>query len=105
MQNLVFAFIGTGEAVVIGIVFLVLFGAKKVPELMKGLGTGMREFKKASREVQDELERAAHEPPTPPPPAPRPAADAVPRTPAPEPVSAAAPAWSKPNPFPGSEKA
>ncbi len=104
MQNSVFAFIGTGEAVVIGIVFLVLFGAKKVPELMKGLGTGMREFKKASREVQDELERAAHEP-TPPPPAPRPAADAVPQTPHPEPVSAAASAWSKPNPFPGSEKA
>lgn len=62
MQSILVAFIGTGEAVVIGIVFLVLFGAKKVPELMKGLGQGMREFKKASREVQDELERAAEEP-------------------------------------------
>ena len=67
MQTSIFAFIGTGEAVIIGIVFLVLFGAKKVPELMKGLGQGMREFKKASREIQDELERAGQEPPTPPP--------------------------------------
>jgi sec-independent protein translocase protein TatA len=99
MQTSIYAFIGTGEAVIIGIVFLVLFGAKKVPELMKGLGQGMREFKKASREIQDELERAGQEPPTPPP-APRKPADSVPQaSPAPhvEPVSADAPAWSKPN--------
>ena len=97
MQTSIFAFIGTGEAVIIGIVVLVLFGAKKVPELMKGLGQGMREFKKASREVQEELERAGQEPPSP---APRRPADAVPQAaPVPhvEPVSADAPAWSKPN--------
>ncbi len=61
------AFLGTSEIVVIGIVVLVLFGAKKVPELMKGVGTGIKEFKKASRDVQDELQRSMDEPPTPPP--------------------------------------
>ena len=38
---------------IIAIVVLVIFGAKKVPELMKGVGTGIKEFKKASRDVQD----------------------------------------------------
>jgi sec-independent protein translocase protein TatA len=61
------AFLGTSEIVVIAVVVLILFGAKKVPELMKGVGTGIKEFKKASRDVQDEIERAANEPPTPPP--------------------------------------
>lgn len=71
--------LGSTEILVIAVVVLVLFGAKKVPELMKGVGTGIKEFKKASRDVQDELERAVQEPPTPPtpPPAPKPAQDTV----------------------------
>ena len=60
-----------------GVVVLVLFGAKKVPELMKGVGTGIKEFKKASRDVQDELERAVNEPASTPPPAPKPAQETV----------------------------
>ena len=44
-----------------------LFGAKKIPEFAKGLGQGMKEFKKASREVQDELETAMNDNPPPPP--------------------------------------
>lgn len=60
-----FAMLGTPEILVIAIVVLVLFGAKKVPELMKGVGTGIKEFKKASRDVQEEFTRAAEEPPTP----------------------------------------
>jgi sec-independent protein translocase protein TatA len=52
------AFLGTTELIVIGVVILVLFGAKKVPELFKGLGTGIREFKRASREVHEQLEQA-----------------------------------------------
>jgi sec-independent protein translocase protein TatA len=68
------AMIGTTEILVIAVVVLVLFGAKKVPELMKGVGTGIKEFKKASRDVQDELHRAMDEAErTPPPPAPKPA--------------------------------
>ena len=57
------AILGTPEIIIIAIVVLVLFGARKVPELMKGVGTGIREFKKASREVHEEISRAAEEPP------------------------------------------
>ena len=62
------AFLGWPEIVAILAVVLLLFGAKKLPELAKGLGKGINEFKKASREVQDEIERAVEEPL---PPAPR----------------------------------
>ena len=74
------AMIGTTEVLVIAVVVLVLFGAKKVPELMKGVGTGIKEFKKASRDVQDELHRAMDEvdrTPPPPPPAPKPSPDSL----------------------------
>ena len=56
-----------GELVLVIVVVLVLFGAKKIPEFAKGLGKGLTEFKKASREVTDEIERAAEEPPPAPP--------------------------------------
>lgn len=70
--------IGTQEIIIIAVVVLILFGAKKVPELMKGVGTGIKEFKKASRDVQDELHRAIEEDERhAPPPKPRPAADSV----------------------------
>ena len=62
------AFLGWPEIVAILAVVLLLFGAKKLPELARGLGKGINEFKKASRDVQDEIERAVEEPP----PAPRP---------------------------------
>ena len=49
-----------------------LFGAKKLPELAKGMGQGIKEFKKASRDVQGELDRAMDDQPTySPPPAPQ----------------------------------
>ncbi|MCL4788296.1 MAG: twin-arginine translocase TatA/TatE family subunit [Verrucomicrobia bacterium] len=57
--------IGWPEIVGILVVMLVLFGAKKVPELARGLGQGIREFKKATREVQDQVERAVEEEPRP----------------------------------------
>jgi sec-independent protein translocase protein TatA len=38
-----------GEIILIGVIFLVFFGGKKIPELMKGLGQGIREFKDASK--------------------------------------------------------
>ncbi len=40
------------------VVVLVLFGAKKIPELAKGLGQGIKEFKNASSDAQDELKRS-----------------------------------------------
>ncbi len=59
--------LGGWEIVLILAVVLILFGAKKLPELAKGLGTGIKEFKKATREVTDEISTAMDE--TPPPPA------------------------------------
>ena len=58
---------GGGEMVLVFAAILVLFGAKKIPEFAKGLGQGIKEFKKASREVTDEINNAANET-TPPPP-------------------------------------
>jgi sec-independent protein translocase protein TatA len=56
------------ELIVVLVVILVLFGAKKIPEFAKGLGKGINEFKKASREVTDSIENesAATPPKTPP---------------------------------------
>ena len=47
--------IGTTELIIIMFIILLVFGAKKLPELAQGLGKGIREFKKASNEIQDEL--------------------------------------------------
>ncbi len=47
--------LGGGEIILILALVLILFGAKKLPELAKGLGTGIKEFKKATRDVQDEI--------------------------------------------------
>lgn len=53
------AFFGGWEIVLILAVVLILFGAKKLPELAKGLGQGIKEFKKATNDVTSELQRAA----------------------------------------------
>jgi sec-independent protein translocase protein TatA len=50
-----FGSLGGTEIIVILLIVLVLFGAKKIPELMGGLGKGLREFKKAAKDVQDDL--------------------------------------------------
>jgi len=47
--------IGAGEIILILIVFLLLFGAKRLPELAKSLGKSLREFKKATSDIQDEI--------------------------------------------------
>ena len=48
---------GGGEWVLIALAVLLLFGAKKIPELARGLGKGIREFKDASREIQSEISK------------------------------------------------
>lgn len=48
--------VGSGELLLIFLVLLVLFGAKKIPELARGLGKGIREFKNATKELEEELE-------------------------------------------------
>lgn len=64
MNVLIAGFIGGWEMVLILAVVLILFGAKKLPELAKGLGTGIKEFKKATRDVQDELNSAMDDTPS-----------------------------------------
>ncbi len=54
-------FIGPQEIIVIFIIVLLLFGGRKIPELMKGLGKGMKEFKKATKEDEDEPQKAEPE--------------------------------------------
>ena len=53
--------LGGGEIILILALVLILFGAKKLPELAKGLGTGIKEFKKATRDVTDEMHNAMDE--------------------------------------------
>ena len=55
--------IGGPEALLILFIFLLLFGAKKMPELARGLGKSIREFKKAASGVESEVRRAMEEEP------------------------------------------
>lgn len=50
-----FGNLGATEIILIVLAILILFGAKKIPELAQGVGKGMREFKKAMREVEDDI--------------------------------------------------
>ena len=45
--------LGTTELILILLVVVIFFGAKKIPELAQGLGKGIREFKKATREIEE----------------------------------------------------
>jgi sec-independent protein translocase protein TatA len=73
--------LGGGEIILILALVLILFGAKKLPELAKGLGTGIKEFKKATRDVTDEIHTAM---------------DQTPQSPAPGSVNYPAPSQSLP---------
>ena len=50
-----FGNLGAGEIVIIVLVILLLFGAKKIPELARGIGKGMSEFKKGLKDVETEI--------------------------------------------------
>lgn len=52
----ILAFIGTTEIIIIAVIVLLLFGGKKIPELMKGVGKGVRSFKEGMKEVNDEID-------------------------------------------------
>ena len=47
--------LGTGEIILIVLVFLLLFGAKRIPELMKSMGKGVKSFKEGMKEVEKEI--------------------------------------------------
>jgi sec-independent protein translocase protein TatA len=53
--------LGTNEIVVILVIVLLLFGGRKIPELMRGLGKGVREFNDAKNNVKKEIEESANE--------------------------------------------
>jgi sec-independent protein translocase protein TatA len=58
MNESFLAFLNGMELLLILAGILIMFGAKKLPELARGLGQGIREFKKSTRDVQEELESA-----------------------------------------------
>ena len=53
--------LGFPEMILIGLVVLVLFGPKKIPEIAQALGKGMNEFRKAMKDVQTKVEQAVSE--------------------------------------------
>jgi len=55
---------GGGEIAILFVVVLLIFGPSQIPKMAKGLGQAMREFRKAQREINDEIHR--EEPPKPP---------------------------------------
>ena len=56
LQNL-----GAGEIIIIALVVLLLFGGKKIPELMRGLGQGVKSFKQGMNEVEKEVDEVKKE--------------------------------------------
>ena len=66
-MNIMFGIFNLGgmEIILILALVLILFGAKKLPELAKGLGQGIKEFKKATKEVTDEVHNSMDETPPP----------------------------------------
>ena len=56
MLNMILLFIGTTELLVIGGVALLIFGGKKLPELMRGLGKGVKEFKEGMNDTSSKEE-------------------------------------------------
>lgn len=53
--------LGAGEITLILLIVLIFFGAKKIPELARGLGKGIREFKDATKEIKNEIEEGVKE--------------------------------------------
>jgi sec-independent protein translocase protein TatA len=50
-NNIFLGMIGAPQIIIIVLAILLLFGGKKIPELMKGIGTGMKEFKKVTKDI------------------------------------------------------
>ncbi len=60
-MTLLFLDIGGGELILILLVIVMFFGADKIPEMARGLGKGMRQFKDATGSIQREIEKSIHE--------------------------------------------
>jgi sec-independent protein translocase protein TatA len=59
--QLLFSLPGGAEWILILLVVVLLFGAKKIPDLARGLGRGIREFKDASREIKSEIDKESND--------------------------------------------
>jgi sec-independent protein translocase protein TatA len=55
--------LGFPEIILIAVVFIVFFGPKKIPEVMNGIGRGVREFRRAMNDVKDEISNISTTPP------------------------------------------
>ena len=53
--------LGPWEILLVILAIILIFGGKKIPELARGLGQGLKEFKKAKQEIKDEVKSAAEE--------------------------------------------
>lgn len=60
-QTILLGVLGTQEIIIIAIIILLLFGGRKIPELMRGLGKGIREFNDAKTNVRKEIEESTNE--------------------------------------------
>lgn len=61
LQSTILGVLGTQEIILIVIAILILFGGRKIPELMRGLGKGIREFNDAKSNVRKEIEEGTNE--------------------------------------------
>jgi sec-independent protein translocase protein TatA len=61
MNYLLLGFLSGYEILVIALLILLMFGGKKIPELMKGLGRGVKSFKEGVNEAKDEINKAKDE--------------------------------------------
>ena len=57
MNHLMFLNLGTGEIIIIALIVLLLFGGKKIPELMIGVGKGVKNFKDGLNDVENEIKK------------------------------------------------
>ena len=53
--------LGAPEIIIIAIVVLVVFGAKRIPEFARGLGQGIKEFRQASKDIKKEIEESSRD--------------------------------------------
>ena len=61
IQPTLLGVIGTNEIIIILVIVLLLFGGRKIPELMRGLGKGVREFNDAKSNVKREIEEGSND--------------------------------------------
>ncbi|WP_462252739.1 twin-arginine translocase TatA/TatE family subunit [Ekhidna sp.] len=59
--SILFAMPGWTEMIIIALFIIIFFGAKKIPEIARGMGKGIREFKDATKEIKNEINEGASE--------------------------------------------